>query len=119
MMAFAFGADPVGLGKVAGTPRRPARLDRLLDLVDRNRRLFVFRAAQRHDAEHAVEPLEGPPHRRRVLRAELAGVDRRVQRAHEIEHGAQSGGGVEIGNDDVVELLLRLRQPGRDRGMRR
>src|SRR5688500_17441443 len=39
-------ADPIGFGKVAALARVLAGVDQALDLVDRDRRAFVFRLAQ-------------------------------------------------------------------------
>ena len=51
-------ADAIGFGEIAAAARVLARLDQLLDLVDRHRRPLVFRPAQRQHAEHAIEVIE-------------------------------------------------------------
>ena len=76
--------------KLRASARRAARLDQLLDLLDRHRRPLVLRAG-------AAPARRAPGRSARTCRAtarrhrsrQLAGVDRRVQRAHQIEHHAE------------------------------
>ena len=89
-----------------------------VDLLDRHRRLLVLGAAQRQHAEDAVEAIERRAHRRGVGRAQLAGVDRGVERAHQVEHDAERRGGVEVGGDVLREGgggLVELARHGRVR----
>ena len=79
------------------------RVDQPLDLLDRHRRLLVLGLAQRQHAEHPIEPLERLADGGGVAGAQLAGVDRRVQRAHQIEHHAERAGGVQVGGDVPAE----------------
>ena len=65
-------ADAVGGGEVAPAPGRMPLLDQPLDLLDRDRRLFVFRPAQAQHAEHLVEFVERRANRRDIAGAELS-----------------------------------------------
>src|SRR5690606_7243548 len=97
-------ANAIRSGEVAPEARLPACLDEPFDLLDGNWRLSVLLPAQRDDAEHAIEMLEGVADDRRVRGAHLPRVDGGVERAHEVEHGRQAGGGVEIVAERRIEL---------------
>src|SRR6185436_15830506 len=51
-------ANPVGLPEIATAARRVPFFDRPLDLLDRNRRLLVLRAAEAQDPQHTIEAVE-------------------------------------------------------------
>ena len=69
----------------------------------RHGRPLVLGAAQRQHAEHPVEPVERGAHAAASAAPQLAGVDRRVERAHQIEHDADPGRGIEVGGDVLGE----------------
>ena len=70
-------------------------------------------AAQAEDAEHLIELVERLADGRHVARPELAGVDRRVERAHQLEHRAERRRGVQIVLHRLGERLARLARRAR------
>ena len=101
-------ADAIGFGEVAAPAGVLARLDRLLDLVDRHRRPLVLGAPQRQHAEHAVEVVErvADARRRRPALISRASIAVLID-AHEIEDRRQAGRGVEVVAQRGVERLTR------------
>ena len=80
-------ADAIGRGEVAAAAGGLALLDEPLDLLDRHRRPLVFGAPERQHAQHAIEAVESASRTAGTSPvAQLAGVDRRVERPHQIEH---------------------------------
>ena len=116
-------ADAIGASAKSRRRRRGmALLDEPFDLVDRHRRLFVLGAAQAQDAEHAVELVERLADDRDIVAgAELAGVDRGVQRAHQLEDRAERRRGVQVVLHRARRTPVRASstRAGRSRGARR
>jgi hypothetical protein len=110
-------ANAIRRGKVAAAPGGQAFLDQPLDLVDGNRRPFVFGAAQAQHTKYAIEVLERRPHRRGVVFSDMSGVDREVDRADELEHRSERCRRVEVVLHRIAELLSRFIDTRSDLGV--
>ena len=82
-------ADAVGGGELAAAPGLLPIFDQTLDLLDRHRWLIVLGEAEAEHAQHLVEPFERLADAGHIASAELAGVNRGVQRPHQLENRAQ------------------------------
>ena len=104
-----------GRGGRRGAPRSAARSPRPAPAAAR----LPSRRSDRTPRTRSKRS-NGVAHGGRIGHAQLAGVDRRVQRAHEVEQHAERRGGVQVVGDVLVEGTPRLVQPrARPPGWRR
>ena len=111
-------ADSVCLGEIAAAARGVTLLDQPIDLLDGHRGRGFFRLPERQDPQHTVKPLERRLHHRHIVCTELAGVHGGIERPHQVEHGGERAGRVEIRRHRVGELRLRFLDLRRHCGVR-
>jgi hypothetical protein len=88
--------NPVGGGEIAAAAGGVPFFDQAVDRLDRYRQLIVFSAAQTEDAEDAIDFVECLANHWYVARRHLVGIDRGVQRSHELKYRAERSRRIEV-----------------------